>query len=396
MTVRNKYLQITRIKSISELETYHDAWHMLAAGAPMRSPEWLLTWWEIYGTADDKLWILRLCNPEGDLVGLAPLYLQDARGKATLRLLGSANDFTHHTNWITAPGYEAQVGKEVARFLIRNKSEWERLLFEAVDADAGAILATIKYLAEKSFLYHKRQIHSVWKIALPETWDKYLMMLSRSHRKRCRKLQRLFFDSGKIHLHLAEDEAGLREGFAVLLKLHGARWGSAKQPLGVFTDQKFQKFHKKISRKLLARKQLRLAWLEYEGKPLAVEYQFFDSKTVYAYQAGVDLSKNDFSPGRLSMMAAIQFAITRGCKFFDLLRGNEPYKKNWRAAPADCFDIRLWQDRLSGRMAWALWHGYTTAARYLKPILPPGLINMVLSLLQALRKAGGPYHRRGN
>ncbi|MFC1843894.1 GNAT family N-acetyltransferase [Thermodesulfobacteriota bacterium] len=383
MKTQTKPLHTTNIHSISDLAPYLDAWHELSVGAPMQSPEWLLAWWEIYAEPDDKLYILLFHHETtDDLVGLAPLYLQDVRGKAIFRLLGSANDCTHHTTWLSKPGWETQVGIEVAKFLLQYKSGWKRLLFEAVDADATAIHVTINHLAENGCLYNKRKINSVWKIALPKTWDDYLMMLSRSLRKRCRKLQRDFLDSGKIQIHFIDNEADLQKGFEILLHLHGTRWGNTKKPLGVFDDQRFRKFHETTAARLLRRNQLRLAWLEYDGKPLAAEYQFFDSRSVYAYQAGVDLSMKAYFPGRLSMMAAIQFAIARGCEYFDLLRGDDPYKKNWRATPAACHDLRAWQNNGVGRLEWLKWQSYTLAVRYLKPIIPDPLITWGLKLFK--------------
>ena len=353
----------------------------------MRSPEWLLASWEIFAEPEDELYILLINSSEGKLVGIAPLYLQGAASSPTFRLLGSNNDCTHHTTWLSAPGYETRVGQEVALFLLQCKSDWKRLLLEAVDADAVAIHATVNYLNENGCLCHKRQIHSCWKIPLPDTWDDYLRMLSRSLRRRCRKLQRQFFDSGKVQLHQVETEADLQHGFEVFLKLHGARWGSIKKPLGVFEDQRVRKFHERVSRNLLLQNKLRLAWLECEGKPIAAEYQFVDTKAVYAYQAGIDLAMDEYSPGKLSMMAAIQFAIANDCEFFDLLRGNEPYKANWRAVPLDCFDLRVWQDGITGRFAWAMWSVYILIVRYLKPLLPPSFINLGLRLFQTLRNA---------
>jgi CelD/BcsL family acetyltransferase involved in cellulose biosynthesis len=382
--VTTEHLQVARITSIYELDSHKDAWRGLAAGMPMHLPEWFLTWWEFYAAPEDVLWILLLHAPEGPLVGLAPLYLQDAGNRKILRILGSADACTHHINWLTSAGWEKQVGIEVARFLIQCKSGWKKILFEAVDGDAAAIHTTMEHLAENGFLCHRRRINNVWKINLPKTWEDYLMMLSRSHRKRCRKLQRMFLDSGMIQLRQVENEADLKKGLEVLFRLHGTRWGSTRKPLGVFGDQRFRKFHATVSQKLLDCNQLRLAWLEYDGTPLAIEYQFFDTRSVYAYQAGVDLSKNEFSPGRLSMMAAIQFAISKGCEFFDLLRGDEPYKANWRAAPMACYDLRVWQDRITGRLAWMVWNSYTHAAGKLKSIIPNDIINWGLRTFQAL------------
>ncbi len=376
------------IDAVPELSPFIPAWRALAEDAPMSSPEWLLAWWEVYAKPKDRLSLLLFHKSEGSLVGLAPLFLEDAEGKATYRILGVADDVTHHATWLAAPGWEDRIGKEVARYLLGCESSWKRLLFEAVDDEAEAVYATVRHLADNGLLHHRRQINSCWRIDLPSTWDEYLQTLSKSLRKRCRKLQRQFFDSGIMTLRQAETEAELNEGFEILLKLHSARWGSAEKPLGAFDDDKFHRFHQKVARTMLTRNQLRLAWLEYGDKPVAIEYQFFDDNTVYAYQAGVDLSVNDeCSPGKLTMMAAIRFAIEHGCKWFDLLRGNDPYKANWRAVPRPCHDLRVWSRRSPGRMEWFLWNGYTMAVRYLKPVLPEKLVHRTLLLLRGMKKS---------
>lgn len=385
LSIQKKLLQTTRICSVIELVPYLDAWRELANGAPMRSPEWLLSWWEIYAAPDDELCVLLFSGPDEALVGLAPLYLQGVGDSATLRLLGSGDVSTNHTTWLSVATWETRVGIEVARFLLEFKAVWKRLLFDSVDADDAAIHATINYLAKNGCLQHQRQIASCWSIALPASWDDYLGMLSKSHRKRCRKLQKKFFDTGIIQVRQAESEADLGAGFEILLKLHAARWGSPQKPLGVFEDQKFLKFHQIVSKKLLAGEKLRLAWLLSDEKPIAVEYQFVDAKAVYAYQAGVDLSMDDNAPGALSIMAAIQFAIAQGCETFDLLRGDEPYKAGWRATPVACHDLRVWPDSSRGRVEWALWSGYTLAVRQLKPLISPRLINFGLKFFQKLR-----------
>lgn len=383
----SKPLQTRSVHSSSELRPYLDDWRTLASGAPMRSPEWLLGWWDVYAEPNDELRIILVIDSEGALVGLAPLYLQNRGRLATFRVLGARDNCTHHTDWLSAAGRESQVGREVARFLLQCRQDWKRLLFEAVDADSDAIHSTMAHLTEHGCLGHWRQINSCWKINLPDTWDDYLQMLSRSLRKRCRKLQRQFFDSDKIRVRQVKGEADLQEGFEVLLKLHAARWGSEGKPLGVFDDQRFRAFHEKVSRKLLARNQLRLAWLECDGEPVAVEYQFVDSKVVYAYQAGVDLSMDEYSPGKLSMMAAIQFAIAKRCKSFDLLGGDEPYKTHWQASPVACHDLRLWSAGIGGYLEWAIWSGYTLAARRLKRIIPPRLITRGLKFASAVKNA---------
>ncbi len=354
----------------------------------MRSPEWLLGWWEIYG-ADDELRILLVLDAEGALIGLAPLYLQNRGGFSTLRVLGARDHCTHHTDWLAAAGWELPVGREVARFLLQCRQEWRRLLFEAVDADAEALRGTVAHLREAGCLGHRRPINSTWRIDLPGTWEEYLLTLSRSLRKRCRKLQRQFFASGKISIRQVREETDLPEGFRVLLQLHATRWGSARQPLGVFSEEKFRAFHELVAKALLAQGKLRLAWLECAGRPIAVEYQFCDATAVYAYQAGLDPAADELSPGKLSMMAAIQFAIARGCTAFDLLGGDEPYKANWRAVATARHDLRLWQRGMRGYLEWTAWNGYMTVAGQLKAILPARWTGQLSKLCLSLKEVCG-------
>lgn len=396
MTGPTETLQTTRIDSLSELTPLLEAWRELTAGGPTRSPEWLLSWWEFYGEPDDELCILLFHEPGGALVGLAPLYLQGARGRrAIYRLLGSGEVCTNHTTWFVAAGWEARVGIEVARFLLDCKFSWKRLLLESVDADDVAICATMDYLVQNGCFFRQKLIANCWRIALPDTWDDYLRMLSKSLRKRCRKLQRQFLDSGIIQVRQVRSEADLQEGFEILLQLHAARWGSAEKPLGVFEKQRFRDFHRAVAGKLLACGKLRLAWLESEGRPMAVEYQFVDSTAVYAYQAGIDLSMDEYSPGKLSMMAAIQFALEQGCESFDLGRGDEPYKANWRAVPVAFHDLHVWQKGLSGYLEWAGRGGYRLLARLLKPLVPAGLLDFGFQLCRSLREICDPSRHGG-
>jgi CelD/BcsL family acetyltransferase involved in cellulose biosynthesis len=85
-------------------------------------------------------------------------------------------------------------------------------------------------------------------------------------------------------------------------------------------------------------------------------------------------------------MAAIRFAIDRGCQTFDLLRGDEPYKANWRAVPTPCYDLRVWPRRCEGLLEWFAWEGYTRVVRWLKPLIPQSVVHRGLTLLRAMKK----------
>lgn len=364
-------IQTTQICSLGELAGHLDAWRDLPAAAPMRSPEWYFSWLKHYATTDDELCMLVFHESDGSLVGLAPLYIERTNGNATIRLLGSGDACTNHTTWLAVPGWETQVGIEVAQFLIDYESDWDSLHFEWVDDDDIAINTTVACLEDSGYLLRKWPQSNCWKIALPQTWDDYLKMLSTKHRKQCRRIYRKFFESGQVEVHKVRSEKDLRKGFNILLQLHAARWGDPAKPEGVFSNQKFRSFHETVARELLKKDQLHLFWLEYEGTPIAVEYQFVGRNTVYAYQAGMDPAFGKLRPGKLSILSSIKYAIAKGCHSLDLSRGDELYKVHYRATPTPCHDIFIWPDGVSGRLGYSLGYSmkrmryYAMIGRYL-------------------------------
>jgi len=349
------------------LESYVDAWRALADGTPMRSPEWFLVWWKVYAEPDDELSVLLFHEPGGILVGLSPLYIRGAGKRRTVCLLGSGEASTNHTTWLAAAGWEGRVSNAAAQFLLGSKPGWHCVRLDAVDADDWAIDATVTYLAEKGCLVRRTPLHNCWSIALPATWENYLKMLSRTHRQRCLRWQRQLLEPGRVKVHRVTSEADFSRGFSILLELHAARWGEAAHPLGCFSDQRFREFHETVALELLKRNQLLLVWLEYDGKPIAAEYQFIDRKTVYSYQAGMAPSVTEFPPGNLSIMVSIQLAIEHGCESFDLSRGDQPYKGNWRATPIASHGIRIWHNNTLGYLEYVIWgiHNLATRAKKL-------------------------------
>lgn len=387
----------TQIRCLSDLVDFLDAWRALAGDSPMQSPEWFISWWQFYAERDDELSVLLFHEPGGLLIGLAPLYIRIVGKRRTICLLGSGEASTNHTTWLAAAGWENRVSKAAAQFLLTLKPDWNCVQFDSVDADDISINATVTCLLEKGCLALRKPLHNCWKIALPATWEEYLLMLSRLQRKRCRKLQR-YFESGLVRVHTVTNRAEFHRGFEILLHLHGTRWGEPDKPLGCFSDQQFRAFHETVALELLKRNQLLLIWLEYDGKPIAVEYQFIDKKTVYSYLAGMDPSVTDIPPGNLAMVASLQIAITNGCESFDLSRGDQPYKAHWRATPTASYEIRIWPDHLSGRVEQTMWGMYNLAEsgkkraiQWIKERVPPLFIDVWRQLHSALTgKRRGP------
>jgi GNAT superfamily N-acetyltransferase len=191
-------------------------------------------------------------------------------------------------------------------------------------------------------------------LKLPETWDAYVEQLSKQHRNRLRRTKREMFDSGSAVLRRVTNPTDLVRGFEILQRLHQMRRNSVGDA-GCFADPRFEKFLLEATRRFLEQGTLRLQWTEVDGEPVAFDLGCVDGNGVFVYQTGFDPAKSDLSPGRLHFQASIMKAIEEGHPFFDFLRGDEPYKAHFRAAPISVLETRLIGPRIVPRLGHRLW-----------------------------------------
>jgi CelD/BcsL family acetyltransferase involved in cellulose biosynthesis len=115
-----------------------------------------------------------------------------------------------------------------------------------------------------------------------------------------------------------------------LFWLHNRRW-QRRGLRGAFARPAVRRFHHELARRFDARGWLRLHRLRADGKTRAAFYCFADAERVYYYLSGFDLGLARYSPGTLLMGRAVAAAQASGARVFDLLRGDENYKREWGA-----------------------------------------------------------------
>lgn len=167
----------------------------------MRSTDWMLGWWKQF-QSETKTLNVWLIHQADELVGIAPLYQTQVGSKTVLRMLGDAGDIcTDHTTWFAKPGSEEFVGETVASQLL-DQNSWNRLQLESIDEQDTAMAAFLEKMKARGATVHSKPEDSCWAIDLPETWDEYLKLLSKNHRKRCRRWVRAFFDTDLSLIHI--------------------------------------------------------------------------------------------------------------------------------------------------------------------------------------------------
>lgn len=345
------------ITNSNDLASLRPEWNALAEGMPFRAWNWLATWWEHYGSGslaggartDHELRVVAVyahtLAAEAELVGIAPWYMdRNVVQGNVLRPLASGEVCSDHLSLICRPERTADIASVVADYLTTSDDEWDRLELPAVDADDAAIAQLTVELTERECITSRRPADRYWVVDLPETWDEYLAKLSKSHRKQLRQCERRVLASGRVQWHTVGEPNDLERAWNVLVDLHQRRRRSLNEP-GCFASRPFHDFHRNVVEQLLASGQLRMSWLELDGTPAAAEYHLAGTDTTYAYQGGVDPERLSEEPGRLSTVITLQRAIEEGHRWFDFMRGDEPYKAHWRAVPREAFDHHIVPNR---------------------------------------------------
>jgi CelD/BcsL family acetyltransferase involved in cellulose biosynthesis len=374
-TTEDETMQVTRISQYGQLAELQTDWNRLAGDTPFRRWQWLASWWDQYGDGNE-LFVLCVRDDAENLLGVAPFWIETSRTRGRiLRLLGGGEVCTDYAGVFAKTGSEDAVTKMLADWLVNTATDkkdrsgdrvrWDLMELTGVAEHDETTRQLIEKIGSLGNTVHERPGMNCWRIALPETWQDYLTMLSKSHRKQIRRLENRVLATDRAKLHTAGNRDELRKGMEILVDLHQRRRESLDQP-GCFSSVRFSRMLDCVAERLLDQGQLRLHWLTLDGKPVAAEFQLRGGDVRYAYQAGVDPDALDREPGRLINIATIQHAIGEGCRSFDFLRGDEPYKAHFRAEPETTIEYRVVPNRPLSRLRHQVWRAGGQLKRWIK------------------------------
>ena len=275
-----------------------------------------------------------------------PLVISRYRGTPLrqVRFLGAPlSDFQEI---LAARGRELECRELFLSHLSRSASRWD--LCDFADQRQGTSLTSGEMPAGlRSLLVHHRVCPF---IPLADSWDQFATRLSKNMRTNVGRRRRQVAKQFTAEYDLAAPDT-LQTALTELFALHNGRW-KKRGVAGAFSKPKIQAFHRDVAAKFLARGWLRLHRLKLDGETRAAFYCFQLGARVYYYLSGFDLEYGKYSIGNVLMAQAIESAIKDGAREFDLLRGDETYKFNWKAEERET--LRLILGRPGARSSFAL------------------------------------------
>ena len=324
-------MQTQLITQLDELEAIAEDWRELALPTPFQSPDWLIPWWQVYGDANRELAVLVIRDRGGKLMGLCPWYVEASPAGRRLRWLGDGAVCSDHASLVLAQNASSEVIRAVVEWIDETDHRgWTGLKFEAVNGDDRRLQSLVSGIRDRGWLITAAEDTGSCCISLSANLDDYFDAVSKNHRKRCRRWQREYFETGRASLHVATEPADCCAAYEQLVLLHNQRRQSAGT-CGAFEDERFCRFHELAIDRLARRGQVQLRLLSVDEQLAAVEYVLMDETALYAYQSGLSDAGAAVSAGSLSVLSLLRAAADSGRRRVDLLRGVEPYKFSWGA-----------------------------------------------------------------
>jgi CelD/BcsL family acetyltransferase involved in cellulose biosynthesis len=313
----------------AELRDIAGDWGLLcdrcSGATPFQRPEWLLSWVEAFSPEDMRVVEVRSGNT---LVGLAPLLIYSRGRERVLAFIGGA--VSDYLDLLVDPQCEREVVVAIMDTL-KGLPGWTTL--DLTDLLSSSVLLRTALAGIATPHDHCSAL------CLPKTTEELLQLLSKRQRANLRNARSRIQRAGGGQVELATAET-LPEFLDELFRLHTSRWSVASKP-GVLADAAVKAFHRNSAPGLLARGLLRLYRLQLQQRTIAVVYTLFERETVFCYLQGYDPQFAHLSPGTHLMFSVMEDAVRMKMRKFDLLRGEENYKRHWRAQAEVTHRIQL-------------------------------------------------------
>ena len=165
-------------------------------------------------------------------------------------------------------------------------------------------------------------------ISIDRSWADYYGTLGKNIRSDVRRRSNHLAKMGTaqfVRLHEVDDIA---ETLRIIKSIH-VKCRQAQGGISWYTNERRFRFASLILKRFGDRKWLDIVFLKLNGKVIAYYLGFLYNHTVYFWNTGFDPEFSIVSPGKLLLHYWIKDSFAAGCREFDFMVGEEPYKLQW-------------------------------------------------------------------
>lgn len=344
------------IRTMGELGEYEPMWNDLVRRSQFNDVfltwEWMSSWSRVFLANGDGDLLTIAVHEDDEVVAIAPLWVETIRYGNVLELrvlkaIGAG----------TSDYFDFIVGADGVR--ARTKAIWDHLLgplreewdvFELFDVpDGSPVLAALRDLAERDARSSGAKFvqNTVCPyVPLPATWESLLRSFPRRTRYAVSYSRRRLGGQGEVSVRFCERREELSGMVDDLIRLNRRSWRE-RGKAGAFATEELERFHHMVSRELFDRGRLLLCSLELDARHIGSFYGFDYAGKVYYYLSAIERNPvSRVKVGTVLLGVCIEESIRRGRREFDLLRGNERYKRLWTSQDRSTTSVRIYNKHI--------------------------------------------------
>lgn len=309
------------VNDIGRLRRLQPAWSerilQWQQSTPFHLPEWVLTWWEHFGSGELQTLV---AWRDGSIVGLVPSFRHVWQNARQLTLIGSG------------------ITDYLDPFLPDESADWTISAIGQYLAEANCDVCDWQDLSPTSPLLRLAQMDHLdvsvtpdtvcSEVELAENFDQYWLQRSSEMRRNVRRYSEKAQKTAALSFHV--DCEYNPDTLDTLFALHTARW-KARGESGMVEANDSGDFMRCVSRAFAQQRVLRLFTLGWCERVVAAVLAFSWNGKLYGYFSAFDPEHEHLGFGRILLSKCIRYAYETGHSHWNFLRGDEPYKISWGA-----------------------------------------------------------------
>jgi CelD/BcsL family acetyltransferase involved in cellulose biosynthesis len=314
--------EIAILKNAWEFAALEEEWEDLYRDSPQATPfqswAWLYSWWEHYAEGHE-LRLVTMRNASGLLVGLVPLMLERRRGFGRLLFIGTG--LTDYQDLLARKGWEAQVA-EAGKQALGQMDFWHVADLQPLRPEAAAWGIFEDWAGPRTYVWQEN-----FPVIDVRPWDELLVPLSRNLRSTVRRtLRRAEADGVSCEL-ASEDDA--EQAARRWVALHREAW-QGRDISSEHLTRRFESLLQNAACRMTARGLGRISEFRRDGEVIVSQFLVFGRDSVGQHLFGArQEALRRYQLSSLCIWDAVNVARSRNSLYFDMLRGEEPYKLRW-------------------------------------------------------------------
>jgi len=327
-------INLSVLSTLEDLARRKSDWDRLAAAdsrdGMFRGYDWNVLWLK-HVAPQVTPHVIEITRRSGEVVGIVPLCRRTYKDSVfRFRSLGftgrevTCGDFL---DILAAPGYKDRVLSCVLGYLVKALRRNEMLVVGECLQGSDTAQRLSEWVGERRLRARWQEERLAPYIELPSTFDEYVRTLSRNTRSNLRRRERQLLEEQGYTIERLRGPEEVLPQLPHLFRLHETRWHSLGQK-GVFVQPGFCEFLQAFIAEAHPRTETDLYLMCTASEPIAAILFFRWGEAILYYQSGWDPASPGarLSPNLVLFGRAIRDAIAEGYRYFEFLRGDEPFK----------------------------------------------------------------------